>query len=122
MITDEEGVGDIGFCASPAYKTAAAAAANCGQPPCSVRTGPHGETVTVIDVTNDSGYHLVNVYVYRGDTVTFGSASNGIPDAVAANPSEAVPADTKKAGRKDLPLTVDQLIDLAAAPQLNLFP
>lgn len=122
VITDDEGVGDIGFSASPAYETATAAAANCGQPPCSVRTGPHGETVTVIDVTTDSGYHLVNVYVYRGDTIIFGSASNGIPDAVASNPSEAVSADAKKAGRKDLPLTVDQLIDLAAAPQLNLFP
>ena len=116
MVTDDRGVGDIGFAASPAYETAAAATANCAAPPCSVRTGPHGETVIVLDGTSKSGYRLVNVYVYRGDTVAFASASNGIPDAVAPGPSEAVSTDDKKAGRKDLPLTVDQLIEVAAAP------
>jgi hypothetical protein len=122
VVTDEQGVGDIGFGVSPAYETAAAAAANCRGPHCSVRTGPHGETVTVLDVTTDSGYRLINVHVYRGDTIIFASASNGTPAAVALDPSQAVSSDQKKAGRKDLPLSIDQLIELTAVPQLDLFP
>jgi hypothetical protein len=58
----------------------------------------------------------------ESDTITFASASNGVPDAVTPGASEAVSTDDKKAGRKDLPLTVDQLIEVAAAPQLDLFP
>jgi len=80
------------------------------------------DDLVVLDGTSKSGYRLVNVYVYRGDTITFASASNGVPDAVTPGASEAVSTDDKKAGRKDLPLTVDQLIEVAAAPQLDLFP
>jgi len=120
VVTDDQGVGDIGFRAGAAYESAEAAAANCGPPQCTVRTGPRGATVTVLDSTTDAGYRLVNVLVHRGDTIILASASNGIPEAVV--PSEAVATDTRRPGRRDLPLTVDELIEIAAAPEMDLFP
>jgi hypothetical protein len=116
LLADDVGFGEIAFRVSPAYETVATAKANCRQLSCSVRTGPHGETVTVTNVTTGSGYRRTTVNVYRGDTITLASVSNGVPQDPGSDEGG------KTVGRKDLPLTVDQLIDLAAAPQLDLFP
>jgi hypothetical protein len=121
VVTDDQGVGDIGFGVGSAYETAASATADCTRP-CSLRTGPHGETVTVLDIRTASGYRLVNIRVYQGDTIAFASASNGIPGPAATGPTDVRSAEDHRPGRKDLPISIDELINLAAAPELNLFP
>jgi hypothetical protein len=115
VIADDEGVGTIGFDLRPTWQPVATAIAKCGPPSCSVRKGPHGETVIVIETTGDSGYREVTVNVYRGDTFVVGSVTNGVRKKIERS-------DQVVAGRKDLPITVDQLIELAAAPPLTLFP
>lgn len=118
VVVDEQGAGEIGFGAAPAYESAAEATANCAGS-CTVRTGPNGETVTVLESNAASGYHHVEVHVYRGDTIASASASNGVTPPTA--PGEAISSDELKPARQDLPLTVEQLIELACAPQLDLF-
>ena len=113
VVSDREGVGDIGFGVSAASETVADAITSCSG--CAVRKGPHGETVLVHEVTEESGLRLVNVWVHRGDTVAFATASNAIPD-------ENADAQSQQVGRPDPPLTVDQLVEVASAPELDLFP
>ncbi|GAA1620527.1 hypothetical protein [Actinoplanes couchii] len=119
VIVDDQGAGEVGFGASPAYESAADAAANCTAP-CTVRQGPDGETVTVLDTSAASGYHHVEVHVYRGDTITTASASNGVTPAMP--PGEAIGSDQLEPTRHGLPLSVEQLMELAGAPELDLFP
>lgn len=121
VVSDSKGVGEVGVGVMATAESTADAIANCTGPACTVRTGPNSETVTVLDTTSSSGVRLVNVYVYRGDTTTVASASNGIPDGAARDPNEARSTAEQRPGRPDLPLTVDQLITLAAAPELDLF-
>jgi hypothetical protein len=118
VITDDQGAGTIGFGAGPAYESAADAAANCAGI-CAVRRGPHGETVTVLEITEASGYRHVEVHVYRGDTIASASAENGVTPPTA--PGEASSTNGLKPARRDLPLTVQQLIELACAPELDVF-
>jgi hypothetical protein len=122
VVSDGQGVGDIGFGVGATSASVAEVTANCAGPDCTLRQGPNGETVTVIDVTSETGYHLVNVYVYRGDTTTFASASNGRPITASRAANEARSGNDYRPGRTDLPLTVDQLVELASAPELDLFP
>ncbi|MEU4425876.1 hypothetical protein AB0F81_35095 [Actinoplanes sp. NPDC024001] len=113
LVSDDEGVGEIGFGAWPAGETVAEATANCAG--CEVRTGPDGATVLIDVMTGDAGLRTVNVWVHRADTVTFATTSNAVPDP-------ATDADRQEVGRPDPPLTLDQLVRLAAAPELTLFP
>lgn len=119
VVSDDQGAGEIGFGAAPAYESAAEATTNCAGNGCTVRTGPNGETVTVLDITAASGYRHVEVHVYHGDTIVSASAENGVTPATA--PGEAISSEDLKPARKDLPLTVEQLVELACTPQLDLF-
>jgi hypothetical protein len=120
VVTDKRGTGTIGFGAIPSTETTADAARNCGPgPQCTVRTGPHGETVIVLDSTSSSGVRVVNISVYRGDTTILASASNVV---LPAAPGQAVNLDDFSPGFRGLPLTVDQLIMLADTPAFDLFP
>jgi hypothetical protein len=119
VVADDQGAGTIGFGAAPAYESAADATTNCTGNGCTVRTGPNGETITVLDTTTASGYHHVEVHVYRAGTIVSASAENGVTPA--AVPGEAISSDDLKPTRKDLPLTVEQLVELASAPELDLF-
>jgi hypothetical protein len=116
VIADDQGAGTIGFSASPAYESAADATANCAGS-CAVRSGPHGETVTVLTTTTASGYRHVEIRVYRGDMIVSASASNGVTPAMA--PEQASQGDREPV-RRDLPLTVEQLVELASAPEFDL--
>jgi hypothetical protein len=121
VISDRNGVGQIGFAVSPAAESVAAATTNCQAPVCSVREGPHGEVVTVLSLEWETGYRLVNINVYRGQIVTFASASNGVPSVLAAGEVQAITDDSTPAiGRADLPMSVDDLIDILSAPALTL--
>ena len=122
VVSDEGGVGEIGFAVGSASESEADAEANCTQT-CSVRRGPHGELVTVLTVESDTGYRLVNVNVYRGQTVTFASASNGMPVLSAPGEVEAITnGQSPQVGRAHLPISVEDLISMLTAPQLTLFP
>ena len=119
VLRDEDGVGEIGFGVSAASESEAEVRAGCDGP-CTVRIGPHGETVTVLDVRTPAGFRLVNIWIYRGDCAMFASASNGVTGPTASG--EAGVLENETPGRKDLPLSVDDLIDLASAPEMTLFP
>ncbi|MEV6844251.1 hypothetical protein [Actinoplanes sp. NPDC051411] len=119
VITDDQGSGEIGFGAAPAYESAADATANCAGNGCTVRTGPNGETVIVLDTTTASGYHHVEVHAYRAGTIVSASAENGVTPATA--PGQVISSDDLKPTRNGLPLTVEQLVELASAPELDLF-
>ncbi|MBM2615963.1 hypothetical protein JIG36_10385 [Actinoplanes sp. LDG1-06] len=116
VVSDVNGVGTIGFGASPATTDPGDCTGVC-----SVRTGPHGERVTVLDSRSDNGYRLVNIRIYKGGTEIFVSASNGVPAVTPTDPDRAYGPEDYRVGRKDLPLTVDQLITLAAVSQMQLF-
>ncbi|MEV4517006.1 hypothetical protein AB0K00_49645, partial [Dactylosporangium sp. NPDC049525] len=125
VVADGRGVGTIGFGISPAYESSADAVAGCTPPACTVRTGPHGEVVTVVVAgsTRRGQVQLVNVRAYLGQTITFASAVNANTAAVApAAAGEASSLNELRAGRPDLPVSIDALIDLIATPALTLFP
>ena len=109
---DENGAGELGFGLSPRWQDDAAAIAGCTGA-CSVRSGPKGEVATVHEATGANGYRSIGVTVYCGETVVL---------AVLTNGERADPAAVPQPGRADLPITVDELIRLASAPQLALFP
>ena len=122
VVADTEGVGQVGFAVSPASESVADATANCSHE-CNVRTGPNGEVVTVLTVESDTGYQLVNINVYRGQTVAFASASNGVPAALTPGQVGAITDGlSPEVGRADLPLSVEDLIEILTAPELTLFP
>ncbi|MFC3742684.1 hypothetical protein [Paractinoplanes deccanensis] len=122
LVRDERGTGEVSFGMSPRYEDDDSARAGCSGPPCTVRTGPHGELVTVLDSTMASGVRLVNVSVYKKDTITTASAMNGVLAATPADPGRAYSDSDYRRTRDDLPITVDQLIAVAAAPEMDLFP
>ncbi|GAA3196787.1 hypothetical protein ACFO1B_00795 [Dactylosporangium siamense] len=125
IVADARGVGTIGFGVLPAYESPADATAGCQPPACTVRTGPRGEVVTVVvaGLTRNGQVQLVNVRVYLARTITFASAVNANTAATApAAPGEARVLNDLRAGRPDLPLSIDTLIELIAAPALTLFP
>ncbi|GIF00172.1 hypothetical protein [Paractinoplanes rishiriensis] len=121
VVSDERGVGEIAFGMWARASTEAENVANCDGPPCTVRRGPNGEAIIVLDVRQDSGVRLVNITVFRGDTMAFASASNALP-APPAPTGQAGSAGDRRLGRDDLALSVDQLIDLLMAPAFTLFP
>lgn len=122
VVIDDQGVGEVGFSVGPAAEPTADAIANCSRM-CAVHSGPNGEVVTVLTVESDTGYRLVNINVYRGQTVAFASASNGVPIALAPGQVGAITdATSPPVGRADLPISVEDLIEILAAPQLTLFP
>ncbi|WP_433302006.1 hypothetical protein ACQP2F_07770 [Actinoplanes sp. CA-030573] len=120
VVRDARGVGEIGFGVSSTSPGAAAAAKDCDGHGCTVRTGPHGETIMVLDVRTSSGYRLVNIWIYRGDTTSFASAANGI--TTEFGPGGVTSAEQQKPSRPDLPLSVDDLIAIASDPAMTLFP
>ena len=102
-------------------ESTADAIANCIRE-CTVRSGPNGEVVTVLTIESDTGYRLVNINVYKGQSVAFAFASNGVPTMSAPGEVGAVTAEMSPlVGRADLPISVDDLIAILAAPQLALF-
>lgn len=119
FVSDSKGVGEIGFGAYPATETVEDAVASCDG--CDVRSGPQGATVLVHELAEESGYRLVNVWVHRGDTVAFATATNALP-AESPPAGEASSTADQEVGRPDPPLTPDQLVELASAPELTLFP
>jgi hypothetical protein len=82
------------------------------------RSGPRGEVITVNTFGDDSGWQAVTVNVYLGQTNVFASSSNDLPIGTTSGATAGSP----RVGRPDLPLTAQQLIDIATAPELNLFP
>lgn len=118
-VADERGAGSIGIGVSPTFEEAAGAAADCTAD-CTVRTGPHGEVITVRDIRQPNGYRLINLTVYRGGTTISAGVSNGIP--VEAPPGELLSQDALTPSRPGLPLTVDDLVALATDPALTLQP
>ncbi|XVU29925.1 hypothetical protein ACQPZJ_23395 [Actinoplanes sp. CA-054009] len=123
VIRDAEGAGDIGFGLTPRYRPDDEARTECAGRECTIRTGPHGELVTVIDVTMEStGVRLVNVYVHKADTIVMASASNGLLKEATVDPGRAYSGADYIRTRDDLPLSVEQLIGVAAAPEMELFP
>ena len=122
VVSDNDGVGQVGFAVSPASESVADSIANCSRE-CIVRTGPHGEVVTVLTVESDTGYRLVNINVYKGQTVAIASASNGAPAALSPGQVGAITDGlSPEVGRADLPLSVEDLIEILTAPELTLFP
>jgi hypothetical protein len=83
---------------------------------CSVREGPHGELVEVIAGVSPQAADFsaidATVYVYTGRTVILATTSNAVgrSDDGRSIPARAAP-----------PLTTEQLIELATAPELALF-
>jgi hypothetical protein len=121
IVEDGNGVGTVGFGISPAGGSAADAAADCGGTTCAVRTGPHGEVITVstlpaFTLAGNAGSYFVTINIYMGQTLITASASN----QDIREPSHGTGAPP--AGRADLPLSVDQLIAIGTASQLSLFP
>jgi hypothetical protein len=80
-------------------------------PKAQCRTGPNGEHIEVYDFGTDAdGTHGITIYVYSGHTPILAGSQNG-GETQNAPPSRPEP-----------PLTADQLITLATAPELKLHP
>ncbi len=77
----------------------------------------------MLTVESDTGYRLVNINVYRGQTVAFASASNGVPAALTPGQVGAITDGlSPEVGRADLPISVEDLVEILTAPELTLFP
>jgi hypothetical protein len=88
-----------------------------------VRTGPHGDIVLVLDVTApDTGVRTIDVHVYRGNTIITAGMSNGKPADLTASPQQAKSTNDSATGRAELPLGIDDLVNLADVPELQLVP
>jgi hypothetical protein len=75
------------------------------------RTGPNGERIEIYDFgAEPDGTHNITVYVYSGQTFILAGASN-------AGETQNAPRT-----RPSPPLSVDELITLATAPELKLYP
>ncbi|GAB3865969.1 hypothetical protein ACFPIJ_13550 [Dactylosporangium cerinum] len=124
VVADGRGVGTIGFGSLPAYETPADATAGCHAPACTVRTGPHGELVTVVigGSLKRGKVQLVNVRAYLGQTITFASATNADTGTGPAAQGQVSVVERLPMGRPDLPLSIDALVDIITAPELTLFP
>jgi hypothetical protein len=91
----------------------------CGEPgDCTLREGPHGETVAVSSSRFSDGdppaeHIMISVTVYTGQTVVV---------AMTANTGLGVLTDDGRPGRPEPPLTVDQLIEIACGPALVIYP
>jgi hypothetical protein len=116
LVAGNSGFGEIAFGVSPTWQSTDDAVATCIGP-CTVHTGPHGEVMTVVSI-QDNGYYRINVEVYQGNSITSASASNG--DLDGRVPPVGQDSINQPFGRPDLPLSLDQLIEIAAAPDLAL--
>ncbi|MBG0564670.1 hypothetical protein [Actinoplanes aureus] len=113
LVSDSRGFGEIGFGLYPAAETVEEAIASCAG--CDVRQGSHGETILVHEAVEESRLRRIDVWVHKGDTVVFATATNAVPDAT-------LDSDKQEMGRPEPPLDEDQLVELATAPELTLFP
>jgi hypothetical protein len=120
VVADGNGVGEIGFGVSSASESIVDATNNCGPRFCTVRSGPHGELITVLDIGGGSEVHVINVSICRGGSVVFGSASNAISPTTVETVGGA--SQQKQLGRTDLPISVDNLVEILLGPELTLFP
>jgi hypothetical protein len=114
IVADAAGVGTVEFQVNPAGSYSAQDMAdNCRSHVgvCELRTGPHGETVGVWTVEDPDGYKLIDVDVYIGHTIVLAIAANDDPSAWPGDP---------RVGRASPPLNVDQLLAIAASPELAL--
>jgi hypothetical protein len=74
-------------------------------------------SITIQDSTS-GGVRVVNIWVHKGHTLVFGSASN----AVATHVGTGGVVDEWTVGRDDLPISIDDLIEILVARELTLFP
>lgn len=85
---------------------------------CALRRGPHGETIAVYASVGGSGQdrgHIgVTLYVYSGHTVVIAGTSNADERSFVEGVSVR--------SRPEPPLTTEQLVEVATAPELVLFP
>lgn len=79
-------------------------------PFCDVRSGPQGQPALVSVGDDSRGFHIFTATVYLDKTVVSASLS-----------AEHSKGDNQPSA-DDLPLTYDQLIAIASAPELTLFP
>ncbi len=102
---DERGAVTIGFDVARHGRIVACEPSSCTQ-----RSGPHGEQVLLSEGTGGR-----SVEVHRGQTVIY--VSELLVDG-------RLPLSAQEDGRPrdELPLTVDQLIEIATDPRLDVFP
>jgi hypothetical protein len=114
MVTDAQGTGMLNFSVSrdPGFQLDEAQA-HCNGPTrkATCRTGPQGEHIEIYDFGPEpSGAHGVTIYVYSGHTLVLAGTRN------TAETQDAPPT------RTDPPFSVNQLIALAVAPAIRLYP
>jgi hypothetical protein len=117
VVHDAAGLGSVIFVVGRQSGETPSGDACASKGGCSVRQGPHGELVevhaAVSTIGSDIGHVGVTIYVYTGRTTIIAGTSNSgerrFNDAVST-PERAVP-----------PLTTEQLIEIATAPDLALF-
>ncbi|BAL87095.1 hypothetical protein AMIS_18750 [Actinoplanes missouriensis 431] len=120
LIRDREGTGDLTVTVGVADPSAAATAEDeCRRETvsrCTVRSGPHGETVLVgteADGTPADAPRDIVVRVYRGWSEIYVQASN--------TDRQAVDGGAPVATRPEPVLSEDQAVGLALSPELYLF-
>lgn len=125
IVADAAGVGTVEFKAYPVGSYSAQDMAdNCRSHvgACELRTGPHGETVGVWTVEDADGYKLIDVDVYIGHTIVLAIAANDDPSYWPGFPSTPPVYNGNFVGRKSPPLNADQLLAIAASPELAIAP
>jgi hypothetical protein len=121
MVADVDGVGSIEFRTYLADDWSPQDMADhCRDRPtqCELRTGPHGEVVGVWTTVEPDGYRLVNVDVHLGRSIAMAVVTNADP---SVRPWHSAATESgHRVGRPEPPLSVDELIEILASPQLAL--
>jgi hypothetical protein len=114
LVSDQAGTGLVIVAVSrQAAPTAAQVDETCTAPTAKAqcRTGANGEHIEIYDAGVDpNGAHGITVYVYSGHTFILAGARN------TGETQDSPPS------RPEPPLTVDQLITVATAPAVKLYP
>jgi hypothetical protein len=122
IVADAAGVGTVEFELHPVLSSAQDMADDCRHytGACELRSGPHGETVGVWTEEDAGGHKQIDVQVYIGHTVVRAIAANIDPSYWPGFPGTPPPYDAKFVGRASPPLNADQLIAIAASPELAI--
>lgn len=123
IVADSAGVGTVTFQAYPAGSFSEQDMVdNCRSHvgACELRVGPHGETAAVWTVELPGGYRLIDVDVYIGRTIVLAVAANEDPTARPGDPGAIRIDGGHVIGRQSPPLNADQLLAIAASPELAL--
>jgi hypothetical protein len=115
-VTDTAGEGVLVVSVSRSRNfSRAEAAEQCASPhaKASCQSGPHGEHIEVYDIGKDAGgIQDRMIRVYSGHTFI----------SIGAHNAPESRSNTQRPTRSEPPFTIDQLITLATAPELRLYP